>query len=198
MNVQSAIDRKLAQHQSKGTALELDHEEVVALRSLLDPADHRAYPTHPTGLEDTQAALDWLLARVPDGTPVVTAGFSMGSSMARQMCLGPQAARVKGWISFSLACDAYKFMGAAGKAIKDFTDEAFAALAERDDLEMCWINGTRDPMSPVDSVKKYAAAMKRAPDLHFVEGKKHHFDDAEQMRACATHAADWLQGKFLS
>ena len=47
-------------------------------------------------------------------------------------------------------------------------------------------------------MEKYAAAMKRKPDLHFVEGKKHHFDDADQMRACATHAADWLQGKFLS
>lgn len=165
---------------------------------LYDASDHRTYPTHPTGIEDTQAALDWLLEQIPEGTKVVTAGFSMGSSMARQMCLGPSADRVSGWISFSLACDAYKFMGGAGGAIKAFTDDAFATLADREALEMCWINGTRDPMSPVASVEKYAAAMKRKPDLHFVEGKKHHFDDDGQMRACAIYAADWLKRTFLS
>lgn len=92
--------------------------------------------------------------------PVVLAGKSMGSRIGCHLALEEPAVR-------ALVCFGYPLKGAGQRA--SIRDEVLLALA----VPILFVQGSRDPLCPLDLLENVRRRMKAPSSLHVVEGGDH-------------------------
>ncbi|HTN50950.1 MAG TPA: alpha/beta fold hydrolase, partial [Anaeromyxobacter sp.] len=117
----------------------------------------RAPDRLPVLVEAHRAALAAARARHPG--PAVLAGKSMGGRVGCHLALEAEAAVA------ALVCLGYPLRGQRG----DLRDQVLRALR----IPILFIQGTRDPLCPLEALEAVRARMRAPSALHVVEGGNH-------------------------
>ena len=118
-------------------------------------AGRRSPDRLPVLVEAHRAAL--AEARASSQAPIVLAGKSMGSRVGCHLALEETVA--------ALVCLGYPLRGARG----DLRDEVLLALR----TPILFVQGTRDPLCPLDALEGVRKRMRAPTALHRVEGGNH-------------------------
>lgn len=121
--------------------------------------EHRRAPDRlPQLIATHRAAIAAAVAEHPN--PLVLAGKSMGSRVGCHASLEEPSVR-------ALVCFGYPLKG-AGKA-GAIRDEVLLALT----TPILFVQGTRDPLGPIDLLQSVRAKMRAPSELHLVQGGDH-------------------------
>lgn len=125
-------------------------------------AGRRSPDKAPVLLEAHREALDAAVAR-HGPRPVVLVGKSMGSRMGCHLATDPEvAASVQ-----AVVCLGYPLVGTSKKA--PLRDEVLVALRK----PVLFVQGTRDPLCPLDRLAEVRPRMRAPNELYVVDGGDH-------------------------
>jgi predicted alpha/beta-hydrolase family hydrolase len=143
-------------------------------------AGRRSPDRLPVLLEAHRAAL--LDARAGEKGPVVLAGKSMGSRIGCHLALEEPVA--------ALVCLGYPLRGARG----DLRDEVLLALR----TPVLFVEGTRDPLCPLDALEAVRRRMRAPTALHVVEGGDHSLAVSRRALAAAGQRQEDVDARALA
>jgi uncharacterized protein len=140
-------------------------------------AGRKAPDREPKLIEAHRAAL--ARAAAQHAGPVVLVGKSMGSRIGCHVALVERSVR-------ALVCFGYPLRGASGK----LRDQVLLAL----DTPILFVQGSRDPLCPIDALQNVRAKLRARSELVVVEGGNHSLElSAKALSAQKTTAADLEQ-----
>jgi len=126
------------------------------------------------------AALDQARAEHGLERPVVLAGKSMGSRMGCHLAAGRPDSPVA-----ALVCFGYPLRSGATGALRD---EVLRALR----TPVLFLQGSRDPLCPLDELERVRAAMSAPSELFVVEGGDHSLEvGARELKASGKTQGHW-------
>jgi len=131
-----------------------------------------------------QAALD--AARARAAGPVVLAGKSMGGRIG---CHVAVAAAAPGAVA-ALVCLGYPLVGQRG-AVRD---EVLRALR----LPVLFVQGTRDPLCPLDRLAAVRRQMRAPNELHVVDGGNHSLEVGKTALGAANVTQDEIDDRTFA
>ncbi len=143
-------------------------------------AGRRSPDRPPVLLEAHRTAL--AAARAGREGPVVLAGKSMGSRIGCHLAAGEPAVR-------ALLCLGYPLVGRSG-AVRE---EALLALR----TPVLFVQGTRDPLCPLDRLEDVRRRMTAPSALHLVEGGDHSLVVSRTRLAAAGETQERVDGRSL-
>jgi predicted alpha/beta-hydrolase family hydrolase len=143
-------------------------------------AGRRSPDRLPVLLEAHRAAL--AAAQAGRDGPVVLAGKSMGSRISCHLAAGEPAVR-------ALLCLGYPLVGRSG-AVRE---EALLALR----TPVLFLQGTRDPLCPLDRLEGVRRRMAAPSALHVVEGGDHSLQVSKTRLAAAGETQERVDARTL-